>query len=154
MIYVDPRIATAVSPEILESVDQADAVIAAIYVVPSAGKAVIGGNGLTNSVALPDASAALLHSILDRAAAKTVVLAMGDPYLAQGFPVVQNYLCALSNSSVSQISAVKALFGEIPIRGHLPVSIPEIARRGFGIERVPQPAPGGSPHAYPKTVGR
>ncbi len=153
VIYVDPRISTAMSPEILQAVDQADAVIAPIYVVPTAGKAIAGGNGLTNSVALPDASAGLLHGILDRAAAKTVVLAMGDPYLAQDFPAVQNYLCAFSNSSVSEVSAVKALFGEIPIRGHLPVSIPEIARRGFGIERVAQPAPGGAPHANPKTIG-
>lgn len=153
VIYVDSRIATAMSTEIVQAVDQADAVIAATYIVPTAGRAVMGGNGLTNSVALPDASAALLHSILDRAAAKTVVLAMGNPYLAQDFPAVQNYLCAFSSSSVSEISAVKALFGEIPIRGHLPVSIPEVARRGFGIERVAQPAPGGAPHADPKTAG-
>jgi beta-N-acetylhexosaminidase len=136
-----------------QTVEQADVVIAAIYVVPSAGKAVMGGNGLTNSVALPNASAALLNGILGRAATKTVVLAMGNPYLAQDFPAVQNYLCAFSSSSVSEISAAKALFAEIPIRGHLPVTIPEIAQRGFGIERVAQPAPGGTPHAVPKTIG-
>jgi beta-N-acetylhexosaminidase len=28
---------------------------------------------------------------------------------------------------------VKALFGEIPIRGHLPVSIPGIAKYGDGL---------------------
>jgi beta-N-acetylhexosaminidase len=153
VIYVDPHIATAISPEILQGVDQAEAVVVATYIVPSAGKAIVGGGGLTNSVALPDASSALLHSILDRAGAKTVVVAMGNPYLAQDFPTVQNYLCAFSNSSVSEISAVKALFGEIPIHGHLPVTIPDIARRGFGIERIPQSASGGSAHASPKTVG-
>jgi hypothetical protein len=31
---------------------------------------------------------------------------------------------------------VKALFGEIAIRGHLPVTIPGIAERGAGIERA------------------
>jgi len=39
---------------------------------------------------------------------------------------------------------VKALFGEIPVRGHLPVTIPNIAERGAGIERPVQVAKGGS----------
>jgi len=35
----------------------------------------------------------------------------------------------VSNASVSEIAAVKALFGEIVIHGHLPVSIPNIAAK-------------------------
>jgi hypothetical protein len=42
------------------------------------------------------------------------------------------------------LSAVKALFGEIPIRGHLPVSIPNVAQRGAGIERQARLAKGDS----------
>jgi len=147
VIYVDPRIAGPMSGEIMTAVDQAQTVIAAIYVVPTAGKAMKGANGLTNSVALNDASGALLQAVLDRAAQKTVVLAMGNPYLAQDFPANQNYLCTFSNASISEISAVKALFGEIAIRGHLPVSIPNIAPRGAGIERPAQIAEEGSQHA-------
>jgi beta-N-acetylhexosaminidase len=89
---------------------------------------------------------------LDHAAEKTAVLAMGNPYLAQDFPAVQNYLCTFSNATVSEVSAVKALFGEIAIRGHLPVSIPNIAQRGVGIERPAQIAQGGSRHAYSQTT--
>jgi beta-N-acetylhexosaminidase len=137
VIYVDPRIATALSDEVLGAVGQAQTVVAAVYVVPTAGKAIRGSNGLTNSVALADASGMLLQKILDHAAEKTVVLAMGNPYLAQDFPAVQNYICTFSNATVSEVSAAKALFGEIAIRGHLPVSIPNIAQRGFGIERPP-----------------
>ena len=137
MIYVDPRIATALSDEVLGAVDQAQAVVAAVYVIPTAGKAIQGSNGLTNSVGLADASGALLQKILDHAAEKTVVLAMGNPYLAQDFPAVQNYICTFSNATVSEVSAAKAVFGEIAIRGHLPVTIPNIAQRGFGIERKP-----------------
>jgi beta-N-acetylhexosaminidase len=59
---------------------------------------------------------------------------VGNPYLATDFPEVQTYLCTLSNAPVSETSAVKALFGEIPFRGRLPVSIPGIAQRGDGIE--------------------
>ena len=148
VIYVDPRIATALSAETLKAVDQAQAVIAAVFVVPTAGKAMKGADGLTNSVALNDASGTLLQAILDHAAQKTAVLAMGNPYLAQDFPTIQNYLCTFSNASVSEASAVKALFGEIAIRGHLPVSIPNIAQRGAGIERPQQIAEGGSEHAH------
>ena len=148
VIYVDPRIAIAMSDDVLKAVDEAHAVIAAVYVVPTAGKAMRGANGLTNSVALGDASGTLLQKILDHAAEKTAVLAMGNPYFAQDFPAVQNYLCTFSNATVSEVSAVKALFGEIAIRGHLPVSIPNIAQRGAGIERPLQLAQGESQHAY------
>jgi beta-N-acetylhexosaminidase len=153
VIYVDPRIANPLSGEILKAVDEARAVIAAVYVVPTAGKAIPGANGLTNSVAMNDASGALLQSILDRAAEKTAVLAMGNPYVAQDFPAIQNYLCTFSNATISEISAVKALFGEIAIHGHLPVSIPNIAQRGAGIER-PQSAQGGTQHAQAQLAGR
>jgi beta-N-acetylhexosaminidase len=148
VIYVDPRIATAMSADVLKAVDQAQAVIAAVYVVPTAGKAMKGANGLTNSVALNDASGVLLQSILDHAAEKTAVLAMGNPYVAQDFPAVQNYLCTFSNAGVSETSVVKALFGEIAIRGHLPVSVPNIAKRGVGIERTAKAAQEGSQHAH------
>ena len=94
-----------------------------------------GAQGLTNSVALNDANGALLQQVLDHAAQKTAVIAVGNPYLIQDFPGVQTYLCTFSNASVSEVSAVKALFGEIEIHGHLPVTIPDIAVRGSGIER-------------------
>jgi beta-N-acetylhexosaminidase len=113
-----------------------------------------GANGVTNSVGLSDASGALLQKVLDHAAEKTAVLAMGNPYLAQDFPAVQNYVCTFSNATVSEVSVVKALFGEIPIKGHLPVSIPTIAPRGAGIERPAQAAQGGSPHADSKIPGQ
>jgi len=154
VIYVDPRIAAAMSEEILKAVDQAQAVIAAVYVVPTAGKAMKGANGLTNSVSLNDASGTLLQSMLDHAAQKTAVLAMGNPYVAQDFPAIQNYLCTFSNATVSEVSAVETLFGEIAIRGHLPVSIPNVAQRGAGIERPAQVAEEGPQHAHAQAAGR
>ncbi len=67
-----------------------------------------------------------MHRILEIAAPKSVVLAMGNPYLASDFPEVQNYICTYSFATVSETSAVKALFGEIPMTGKLPVTIPGI----------------------------
>ena len=143
VIYVDPRIAAGMSDEVLKAVDEAKTVVAAVYVVPTAGK-------VGNTVAMADATGALLQQVLDHAAEKTAVVAMGNPYLAADFPKMENYLCTFSNATVSELSAVKALFGEIAIRGHLPVSIPNVARRGAGIERPVRPvqvASGGSQDA-------
>jgi beta-N-acetylhexosaminidase len=148
VVYVDSRIVDGMSATVLKAVDEAQSVIAAVYVVPSAGRVVQGANGLTDSVGLPDANAALLQQVLDRRADKTVVLAMGNPYLAQSFPMIQNYLCTFSNVSVAEVSAVKALFGEIAIHGHLPVTIPGIAGRGAGIERPALVEEGDSQHAH------
>jgi beta-N-acetylhexosaminidase len=146
VIYVDPQIAQAMSEDILKDVDQAEAVVAAVYVIPTPGRMRDAAESPGGSVALADASGALLKKILDHAAAKTIVLAMGNPYLAADYPEVQNYLCAFSNSAVSERSAAQALFGEIAIRGHLPVSIPGIASRGMGIALNAHSVTGGSQH--------
>jgi beta-N-acetylhexosaminidase len=150
VIYVDPRIADAMSEDVLRAVRDAKTVIAAVYVVPTAGKAIRAENGLTNSVSLQDSSGRLLQNILQHAAASTVVLAMGNPYLAQDFPEVQNYLCTFSNVPVAEASAVKALFGEIGIHGHLPVTIPNVASRGTGVEREARITPGEADDAKSK----
>ena len=128
ILYVDSRIADAMSEQILKAADEAEVIVAAIYVTPAPGST-------KNAVAVSDATGALLTKLTDHAAAKMVVAAMGSPYLVSDFPGFQNYMCTFSNAAVSEVSAVKALFGEIPIHGHLPVSIPNIAQRGAGIER-------------------
>jgi beta-N-acetylhexosaminidase len=96
---------------------------------------------------MADTTGMLLQQVLDQAAAKTAVVAMGNPYLAAQFPKIENYMCTFSNATVSEVAAVRALFGEIAIHGHLPVSIPEIAARGAGIEHPVEAAGGGTQHA-------
>jgi beta-N-acetylhexosaminidase len=140
LIYVDPRVAAGMSDEVMKAVNEAQTVVAAVYVVPSAGK-------IGNTVAMADATGALLQQILDHNADRTAVVAMGNPYLAADFPKIENYLCTFSNASVSEIAAVKALFGEVAVRGHLPVSIPNVAARGAGLERPVKVASGGTQHA-------
>jgi beta-N-acetylhexosaminidase len=137
VIYVDPRIAAGMSDEVLKAVEEAKTVVAAVYVIPTAGK-------VGNTMAMADSTSVLLQQLLDRAAPKSVVVAMGNPYLASDFPKIENYMCTFSNATVSEIGAIKALFGEIAIRGHLPVSIPNVAQRGAGLERPVQVASGGS----------
>jgi beta-N-acetylhexosaminidase len=155
VIYVDARSAAGMKPSVIEAVEAAEHVIAAVYVIPTAGKAMRGSGGhLTNTVAMDEATGSLLNAILDRAASRTVVLAMGNPYVVQDFSAIENYVCAFSNASVSEIAAVKAIFGEIAIGGHLPVTIPGVAVRGEGFERpvrpfTAQPIPGGTSDVQP-----
>ena len=127
IIYVDPRVAAARSEEVLDAADRAQEVVVAVYVVPSAARTRTVARGQKNSASLPDSTARLLSMILARASGKTAVLAMGNPYLMEDFPKIQNYICAFSNATVSEISAVRALFGEIPIAGHLPVNISNVS---------------------------
>ncbi len=134
VFYVDPRIAAGMDAPVLAAVDQAQTVLAAVYMAPSAGA--------RPAMGAPDATVSLLHAILQHAPERTAVLALGNPYLGSDFPETQVYLCTFSNNTVSELSAVRALFGEIPIRGKLPVNIPAIAERGAGIER-PQAVQGG-----------
>src|SRR5580692_8908769 len=147
VIYVDPRFAGGMTDEVLKAVDEAQTVVAAVYLIPTAGK-------VGNSVGMADASGALLQQLLDHAAEKTAVVAMGNPYLASDFPKIENYMCTFSNATVSELSAIKALFGEIPIRGHLPVTIPNVAQRGAGLEPPAPVANGGSEHAQKQISNR
>ena len=137
VIYVDPRTAAGMTAAVLEAAQQASAVIVGIVSFPSAGKMIRVQGKLTNSVAMSDATSALLQQLLERAAAKTVVVSLGSPYVASAFPNIENYLCTFSSATVSEVAAIKALFGEIPIHGRLPVTIPSVAARGAGLDRPP-----------------
>jgi beta-N-acetylhexosaminidase len=133
VFYVDSSLAAALSGVILQAVKDAGKVVVAGYLSPVAGKQVMVDGKLTNSIGLDQPDAALLGQILSAAPAKTVVLAMGSPYLAQDFPQIQNYICSFSNASTSEASVVRVLFGELKPKGRLPVTLPGIASRGAGL---------------------
>lgn len=61
------------------------------------------------------------------------MISMGDPYLLRAFPKVSAYMAAFSTAGPSEQAAVRALFGDAPISGKLPVSIPGIAGPGWGL---------------------
>jgi beta-N-acetylhexosaminidase len=54
--------------------------------------------------------------------------------LITAYPKSAAYLATFSPTVASELSAAKALFGEIPITGRLPVTIPGIASFGDGIQ--------------------
>lgn len=140
VIYIDSRVAGPMASVVENAVNSAEKVIVALYVVPTAGKKVQTDAGVVNSIGLAQTSGALLESILGSSRDKTVVVAFGSPYLAADFPQVENYICAYSPVPISETAAARALFGEIPIQGHLPVTIPGYAARGAGIQKPAAPA--------------
>lgn len=62
-----------------------------------------------------------------------IVVSFGNPYLITGIPGVQAYMLAWGGSRVSQVAAARALFGEFPIRGRLPIDIPRFFALGEGL---------------------
>jgi beta-N-acetylhexosaminidase len=144
VIYVDPRTADGLKSLVTSAVEAADKIIVAIYEVPVSGRVDGRTPSKGDGVAVQGAPATLLQSVLQAAAAKTAVVAMGSPYIAAQLPEIQTYLCTFSNMKVSEISAVKAMFGEIPITGRLPVTIPNVAPRGAGLTAPAQRVTGGS----------
>ncbi|HZU31536.1 MAG TPA: glycoside hydrolase family 3 N-terminal domain-containing protein [Candidatus Angelobacter sp.] len=135
IFYVDKTIATAMSGQILQAVKDAGKVVVAAYIVPTPAKQVMVNGKMVNSVGLEEATGELLRNILEIAGPKTALIAMGNPYVAQSFPNTENYLCTFSNATSSEVGAVKVLFGEAVPVGHLPVTLPGIAQRGFGLQR-------------------
>ena len=84
------------------------------------------------SLALPGNFPKLVDSLIASGHPVTLV-SIGSPYLVRSFPKVSAYLTTYTPVSTAEVAAVKALFGEIDIGGHLPVTIPGIAELGFGI---------------------
>jgi beta-N-acetylhexosaminidase len=126
VLFIDDAMASALAPQVIEAAAHAERIVATVYVIPSAGRAVAGETG---SPALEGGPSSVLASVLRTAAARTVVVSLGNPYLITQYPAVRNYVCTFSNAPVSELSAIKFLFGEMPARGHLPVTIPGVAQR-------------------------
>jgi beta-N-acetylhexosaminidase len=69
-----------------------------------------------------------------------ITLGFGNPYLIERFPLAQTWLAAFGISDVAQISMARAMFGEIPVRGKLPVTIPGVdMKAGSGLEVAANP---------------
>ncbi|MFI5095488.1 MAG: glycoside hydrolase family 3 N-terminal domain-containing protein [Candidatus Acidiferrales bacterium] len=109
----------------LPAADTYDICILALFVKVSDRK----GN-----VDLPTEQADLADKIY-KTGKPVVTIGFGSPYLVEHFPQAETWLAAFGISDVAQISAARALFGEIPVRGRLPVTVPGVdLKAGFGIE--------------------
>jgi beta-glucosidase-like glycosyl hydrolase/CubicO group peptidase (beta-lactamase class C family) len=84
------------------------------------------------NVAFPEDQRAFVNELL-AAGKPAVVAAFGSPYLISRFPQAATWVAQFSTNDVSQRAVARAIFGQVPIGGKLPVSIPETAQRGDGL---------------------
>jgi len=133
IIYVDEANAAFISPRVMAVVAAAKTVIAVAEVVPSARRSTPGKAG--GSLEMDRNATTLLQEIIHTAGSKTILAAFGNPYIGSQVPGIGTYICTFSNTPVSAVSLIHGIFGDIPIRGRLPVTIPGIAERGSGIDR-------------------
>jgi beta-N-acetylhexosaminidase len=133
IFYFDGRFSSGLEPEIIKAVNDSDKIIIAAYVILRAAQQVnVQGTPMT-FFGLTGPSGRLLRQVLALAPNKTVVASLGSPYLIESFPQIQTYVCTYAMASTSEISAVKALFGEIQNHAKLPITLPGIAPRGFSL---------------------
>jgi beta-N-acetylhexosaminidase len=70
-----------------------------------------------------------------------VAIVFGNPYVASLAPKVPAMLLTYELGDAPEAAAVRALCGEAPIGGKLPISIPGLFPAGHGLAR-PAVAPG------------
>ena len=102
----------------------ADAVILALAVRARSG---------AGHMAIPEAARFAIEQIPP--GVKTIAISFGTPYVIRDIAQLQTYFCAYGIQPVMQQAVVKAIFGEAPITGRLPVTIPNLFKRGEGIQK-------------------
>jgi len=73
--------------------------------------------------------------IKDLAAMKKpfVFTVFGSPYVLTFLPDVPSYIVTYDTSPLAEMAAVRAITGEIPFRGKLPINLPGLYRIGYGL---------------------
>jgi beta-N-acetylhexosaminidase len=133
VFYFDGRVFQTPMLTILVALGESEKVVVAAYVTHRGSRQVNVNGAVETSYGLAGPSGQLLRQILADAREKTAVVVFGSPYLIESFPEIQTYICTYAMASTSEISAVKALLGEIQNHARLPVTLPGIAPRGFSM---------------------
>jgi beta-N-acetylhexosaminidase len=109
--------------------DTYDMAIAALFVRVADRKGNVG---------FPDDERNFVNQLI--AAGKPVVVAaFGSPYLIERFPNAQTWVAEFSTNDVAQKAAARAIFGQVPFVGKIPVTVPGTVKRGDGLRTTPNP---------------
>jgi len=99
---------------------------------PNSCSAIVFATFTVNPMLPPDLSAFVDE--VSYSSVPVIFVSLGNPYLVTPFTKVAAYMATFSTTQTSETAAVKALLGEIPITGKLPVSIPDFGQYGDGIQ--------------------
>jgi beta-N-acetylhexosaminidase len=106
-----------------------DAVVVSVFVRAASGS---GRQDLAPALAQ-------LLTDLARATSRTprplVTVLFGNPYVALALPTLPAVMLTYDFYDLAEASAVRALAGEAPIGGHLPIALPGMFDVGFGLVR-------------------
>lgn len=125
IIKLDPRSVQADYDKAALEAAEFGSIILSVFVKRAANK---------GTVALPEMQAAFVKNMVS-GNNSAAVFAFGSPYLIRQFPEARTYAVTYAIEDVAQFAAAKAMFGEIPFKGRLPVSIPGLFDIGAGIEK-------------------
>lgn len=128
-LQIDESDSTMYYESILSTIPENAPVILNAFVTPSAWK---------NRIFLPDHQMEFIHS-LNKKSDRILLISFGNPYLIQGLPETPAYICAWKDNQLMQNTVVQTVLGKNDFTGTLPITIPEIADRGFGIQLAQNP---------------
>lgn len=119
---IDARTTRAALDSLLATVGADETVLFSPFINVSAYK---GG------LAVPQQIADFVRAANSKA--RLVVTSFGNPYLLQQFPEIGSYVVAWGQWDVLQRAAARALTGQAPITGRLPIAIPPLHKVGDGL---------------------
>ncbi len=122
---VGPDSPDAVYDTLRALAEEADLIVVSAYVPPQSG---------SDEMSIPGALADFVADVSQ--VRPTVTISFGNPYLLTSLPGARAYMIAWGDREVSQRAAALALFGDAPITGRLPVSIPPLHSAGDGLDRI------------------
>ena len=128
-LQIDESDSTLYYESILRTIPKNSPIILNAFASPSAWK---------DRIFLPDHQMDFIHA-LNQKTDNILLISFGNPYLIQGLPETPGYICAWKGSFVLQKAAVQTLLGKNHFSGTLPITIPDIAERGFGIYLKQEP---------------
>lgn len=113
MVQIDDRSSPQEIELVRKAAEHADAIIVGTFVLTRWAK---------GTVELPQQQVALLRDLM-KMKKPFVLTAFGSPYVLRSLPETPSYLAAYETHDAAQIAAARAIAGEIPIRGVLPVNV-------------------------------
>ncbi|MBV8070504.1 MAG: hypothetical protein JO270_11400 [Acidobacteriaceae bacterium] len=99
-------------------------IYAAAFVTVAAGRGNVALAGALNR----------FMELLQHGPAPVALVSLGNPYLLRDFPDVAAYAATFSSMTTSEAAAARAILGEIPISGKMPISIPPLVKIGDGLD--------------------
>ena len=120
---INPTMPEEVLTAVASSTAQCKQIYAATFATVAAYRGGVGLQGGLN----------IFLNTLVHGPVPVALISLGNPYLLRNFPAVAAYAATFSTTATSELAAAKAILGEIPIGGKMPVSIPGFAKIGDGL---------------------